>query len=284
MVQYQNPIRACVNEDDNDLNKKTIFSVVITMKCPQCGNEVPEDAAYCVTCGEKLKGPRTRDETTAPAGAADHLSTAFKLATEKPMVFAPALIGGVISIIISRIWTGPMGVYGFSELGSTPSASPFLTPFLAMMGIASLIGSIISYILHFASIDMSRDAYLDQPLDLMSSVNYVLRRMLTFIIASIVGGLLSITIVLIPVVILMFVILVIDETGIGDAISKAFRVLMYDLGDVIIVLIVSIVGSIVLSWVPFISSLLGACLDVVISLAFIDIYFHYKGRSYSNPL
>lgn len=247
------------------------------MKCPRCGNEVLEEASYCKTCGEKLQGPRTSEEAATPKGAAEHLSTAFKLATKKPMVFAPALIGGVISMIISFIWTGPSG-YGFSELGSTPGEYPFLT----MIGIASLIGSIISYILNFASIDMSRDAYLDQPLDLMSSVNYVIGRILPFILASIVGVLLSITIILIPVVILMFVILVIDETGIGDAVSKAFKVLMYDPGDITLVLIVSIIGSAVLSYVPVICSLLEACLNVIIGLAFIDIYFHYKGRSYSN--
>jgi hypothetical protein len=251
------------------------------MKCPRCGEEASEEAAYCRNCGEKLKGPKIRGEATTPKGAAEHLSTGFKLASEKPMVFAPALIGGIISMIMSYIWTGPTG-YGFSDLGSTPGEYPFLTPFLMMMGIASLIGSIISYILNFASIDMSRDAYLDQPLDVMSSVNYVIGRILIFIIASIVGGLLSITIILIPVVILMFVILVIDETGIGDALTKAFRVLMYDPGDITLVLIVSIIGSIVLSYVPAISSLLEACLNVIIGLAFIDIYFHYKGKSYSN--
>lgn len=248
--------------------------------CPRCGSEISEEAVYCKSCGEHLKGPSIGEGEPASAGAADHLSTGFRLATEKPMVFAPALIGGILSIIVSRSSTGLTGAQDWPVWGSAPFTYPALTPLFVLIGLVSLISSIISYILNFASIDMSRDAYLDQPLDLMASVNYVFKRFFTFIIASIVGGLMSITIILIPVVILMFVILVIDETGIGDAVSKAFSVVTKDLGDVIIVLVVSIVGSIVLSWVPFISGLLEACLDVIISLAFIDIYFHYKRQSY----
>jgi hypothetical protein len=86
----------------------------------------------------------------------------------------------------------------------------------------------------------------------------------------------SITIILIPVVSLMFVIIVMDETGVTNALRSAFRVLGYDLGDVIIILIVSIVGSIILGLIPVIGSLLNAALKVIISLSFIDLYYSYK--------
>jgi hypothetical protein len=167
----------------------------------------------------------------------------------------------------------------FENWGVT-TGTPTVSSLSAIGFIISIIGSIISYILNFASIDMSRDAYLNQPLDLMASVNYVLKRIGILIIASIIGAIMSITIILIPVVIFMFTILVIDETGIGDSISKAFRVISSDLGDVIVILIVAIIGSIILGMVPFISSLLVAGLNVIIGLSFIDIYFQHKRRRY----
>ncbi|MCW3992886.1 MAG: hypothetical protein NWE79_09255, partial [Candidatus Bathyarchaeota archaeon] len=80
----------------------------------------------------------------------------------------------------------------------------------------------------------------------------------------------------IPVVIFMFVIIVVDETGIGSAISKAFSVIGSDLGDVVVVIILAIVGSIILGLIPFVGGLLTKLLNVVIGLAFMDIYYRYK--------
>ena len=86
------------------------------MYCPRCRNEVSDEATYCKTCGMKLKEPRIGDEIAISVGATEHLSTAFKIATEKPMVFAPALIGGLISLIISYLWS-PTSSFGLSEFG-----------------------------------------------------------------------------------------------------------------------------------------------------------------------
>jgi predicted ABC-type exoprotein transport system permease subunit len=74
------------------------------------------------------------------------------------------------------------------------------------------------------------------------------------------------------------VIMVIDETGIMDAFSKAFNVLKADLMDIIFVLIVSIVGSVFIGYVPFVSTLLNSVFNVIIGLAFIDIYVNYKNN------
>lgn len=254
--------------------------------CPRCGKEVDEEEAYCKNCGENLRKPEGGEipmGTPTKVGAMDHLTLGFRLATEKPKVFGPALLGGIISIVISMTKRGLMGPYHWQfwqDLGTTQYQPPMFSSLFLLGGLVSLVGSIITYILNFASIDMSRDAYLDEPLNLMGSVNYVLGRILPFILASIIGAIMSITIILIPVVIIMFVILVIDETGIGDAISKAFSVLTRDLGDVIIILVVAILGSVVLGAVPFIGGLLTACLNVIIGLAFIDIYFQYKRQNY----
>ena len=140
----------------------------------------------------------------------------------------------------------------------------------------SIVATIITFVLNFASIDMSRDAYQGETLDLGESVSYVTGRIVEFIVAAIVGGLMAVTIILIPVVILMFVVMVMDETGITDAVSKSLNVLRADLGDVLLILLVSIVGSFVISYVPFVSALLDAALNVVIGLAFIDLYANYK--------
>jgi hypothetical protein len=209
-------------------------------------------------------------------GAMEHLSFAFNLASRKPVVFLPAILGGVISMVISGVASLAMGAYPWGFAPGFGYLTPRLASFIILAGLASIAGAIISYILFFASLDMSRDAYLDRPLDLGKSVGYVLRRLGTIVVASIVGAILMVTIILIPVALLMFVILVFDETGVGDSISKAFGVLRRELGDVIILLVIAIVGSFILGLIPMIGSLLSSAFNVIISIALIDLYSYYK--------
>ncbi len=232
--------------------------------CPNCGAQVEEEYDVCPICGERLKGPERRVGGDRPrAGAMDHLSKGFNIAMAKPLVFAPIVLGGVISIVIEGMWGDP-----FDPMSPSP-----LLLFPALM---SLIGAIVTFLLNFASIDMLRDAYLNEPLDLMQSINYVVGRIGTLFVAAIVGALLSITIILTPVAIFMFVIIVMDETGIGDAVSKAFSVLRVELGDILLLLIISLVGFAVLSWVPVVGGLLNAFFGVVVDIAFIDVYYLTK--------
>ncbi len=125
---------------------------------------------------------------------------------------------------------------------------------------------------------MSRDAYFKQPLELGRSVNYVVGRFFEFLLAAIVGGLLSITIILIPVVIFMFVIMVLDETGMWDSFSSALDVIRSELRDVIVILLISIVASVILGYVPFFSSLLDSVINVIVGIAFIDVYVTYRSK------
>ena len=246
--------------------------------CPNCGKEVEEGAKFCVNCGHDLVGGEEKKEEakTAPVQKTDAISSLQKgvnIITSKPHVLVPALVGAVVSAVLSLVaqWFFPLGWWWVADLFGPAAIG------LAVIGvILNLIGAVASYIMFFASIDMSRDAYLNEELDLSRSVNYVVKRMLPFILASIIGAILAITIILIPVVILMFVIMVIDETGIGDSISIAFKVLGNRLGDIIILIIIAIVGSFVLSLIPFIGSILVAGFTVLVGLAFIDIYYNYK--------
>ena len=228
--------------------------------CPQCGKEVSETDRFCPNCGAQLVGKEERVPPEAvgaipKTGATEALNKGVSIISAQPTVLVPALLGAVISAVLSSIASGIIGPFGW----------------LLLM----FIGGLIAYILNFASLDMSRDAYLNQELNLSKSINYVLKRLLTFIVASIVGAILGITIILIPVVFLMFVIIIVDETGIGDAISKALKVLGDRLADIIILVIVAIVGG-VLGLIPYIGSILAAVIGVLVGLAFIDVYFNYK--------
>jgi len=232
--------------------------------CPKCGIEYEGDPAFCPSCGESLRKTARR-----PAGggsdarAGDHLSLGFNISLAKPMVFAPVIIGGLISSAIS-VW------------GRQPLSQSGYVPVVFIGSLISIVGAVVSFILNFAAIDMARDAYTNEPLDLGRSFSYASGRIGTFFLASIVAGILSITIILIPVAILMMVIIVVDETGIVDALSQSLGVLGRDLGDIIVILLVAVIGYAVLGWVPLVGGLLTAGFSLVLDLAFIDVYDHYR--------
>jgi hypothetical protein len=238
--------------------------------CPNCGTPVDEDKSFCPQCGTNIKTYESANEVESKDSyentnqvksklAADHLKSGYTIALDQPFVFIPSILSGIIGILIS---------YGLRSINLDSSLS-------LILGLSS---SLISFILSFASTDMSRDAYYRQTLDLGQSIEYVVGRFLEFLIAAVVGVLLSITIILIPVVVFMFVIMVIDETSFTDALSKAFNVIRADLADVIIIIIVSLVGSFIISYVPFFSTFLNSMLNVVIGIAFIDVYVTYQNR------
>jgi hypothetical protein len=214
---------------------------------------VREDASFCPHCGYQLK-----PEPPGKRSYTEHLAIGFNVATQNPMVFVPTILAGLISSGMN--WLG-LGLPGLMPL------------------MISIVASIVSFLLSFASLDMSRDAYNKQPLDLGGSVGYVVGRIVEFLVAAVVGGIMAVTIFLIPVVLLMFTIMVIDETGLTSAISKALSVLSADLKDIVLILLVSIAGAVVISFVPLVSGLLVSALNVVIGLAFIDLYYNYKGST-----
>lgn len=258
--------------------------------CPKCGKQVSETDAFCLNCGERLKPVETAPVPPAAPrigwtpsgapppveGAIGHLNLALNLATSQPMIFVPALLGGIISDVLSFISRQLLGPFAWLSWWAYPQAFGAYMVYILLSGLISLIGAIISYILFFASLDMSRDAYLKTPLNLSESMSYVVSRIGVFIVASIAGAILSLTIILIPAVILMFVIMIVDEAGIAASLSKAFNVLGRDLGDVLILIAIGIIGGLILAFIPFIGGLLATCLNVVIGLAFIDVYYNYK--------
>jgi len=244
--------------------------------CPSCGKEIEKDAIFCGNCGYQLAGKEETSITPSVerTDAISALRKGVNIISGKPIVLLPALIGAAISAILSFIAASYYYFLGVGILNMNFTPGQFGALFIGV--VLAIIGGIISYIMTFASLDMSRDAYQNKNLDLWESVNYVLKRIWTFIVASILAAILAVTIILIPVVILMFVIMVVDEAGIKASLSQALKVFGNRLGDIIILIIIGIAGSAILGLIPYLGSILVAAFNVLIALAYIDIYTQYK--------
>lgn len=243
--------------------------------CENCGyqliqNQPASTAVTTPSAPPAPPGPSKSAGFGADVGSA--LNKAYNIISTKPAVLLPALIGAVVSAVLSAVATGYFRFANFINLFSVPASIGLLL----VGGLLALIGGIVGYIMAFASLDMARNAYTGKSLSLAASVQYVFKRIGTFIVASIVGVILAITVILIPVVILMFVILVVDDVGIGASLSRAFKVIGARFSDMVLLLIIEIIGAYMLGLLPYLGPILVAAFNVLMALAFIDIYFHYR--------
>jgi hypothetical protein len=264
--------------------------------CPNCGKEAPEEAVFCERCGEKIPDLRSEgvgvEWTPHRRGLANHLRAALSLLREKPIVFVPEVVGAIVSMALSRIWgvvgrpTGMLDLwddYLNPDWGVITVANGYLdappefwsTLFQYMVGgfLFLIVLDMVSKLFTFATIDMARDAYLENDVGLGRTAGYVRSRLGLFLVAGVVSLLIQFTFVLIPLSILFFVVLVVEDTGIRAALSKGFRLGIDNFGTVTGLIILWIVSFLLFSMIPYVSEVARAIPGVVLYVALIDLYY-----------
>lgn len=116
--------------------------------CPQCGvkQSIYDATQQAVPDGSSAPGgPSENIVHEQKRGAMEHLTIAFNVAMSNPLVFLPAILSGIIGGVIG--YFSPLAIFAFLWL------------------ILQLLNLVISYVLSFASTDMSRDAYNKQPVE-----------------------------------------------------------------------------------------------------------------------
>ena len=132
---------------------------------------------------------------------------------------------------------------------------------------------LVSKLFTFATIDIARDAYLENDVGLGRTARYVRSKIGLFIVAAFVGFLVQVTIVLIPLSLLYFVVLVVEDTGIRASLSKGFRLGIENFGTVTGLIILWIISFILFSMIPYVSGVAMAIPSVVLYVAFIDLHY-----------
>ena len=264
--------------------------------CPNCGKEAPEEASFCERCGERIPDLRSEgvgvEWTPSRRGLANHLRAAFGLLRANPVVFVPEVVGAIVTMALSRIW----GVVG-RPTGMLDLWDDYLSPDWGVITVANgypdvppefwgtlfqyMVGGffflialeIVSNLFTFATIDMARNAYLENDLSLERTAGYVRSRLGVFLVAGVVSLLLQLTFVLIPLSILFFMVLVVEDTGIRAALSKGFRLGIDNFGTVTGLIILWIVSFLVFGMIPYVSEITRAIPGVVLYVALIDLYY-----------
>ena len=264
--------------------------------CPNCGKEAPEEATFCRRCGERipdLKAEGVGVGWTPPRrGLVNHIGAALSLLRAKPILFVPEIAGAIVSMALTRLWglvgrpTGMLDLWdeylgrdwGVITVANGDPDIPlgFLgTMFQYMIGgfLFIIVLDMVSKLFTFATLDMARDAYLENDVDLGTTAGYVRSRIGLFVVAALVGLLVQATFVLIPLSILFFVVLVVEDIGIRASLSKGFKLGIENFGTVAGLMALWVVSFILFDLVPYVSEVMRAIPGVVLYVALIDLHY-----------
>lgn len=121
-------------------------------------------------------------------------------------------------------------------------------------------------------VDMANDALIGGRVNMSKSLNIVLGRIGTLIVAAIIAAILAITIILLPIAIFIPIIAIIERLDAIESTKRAFSFVSRNLGEVIIFIIIVIVVSIILAFIPIIGRALIWLANVIFTVAAVDLY------------
>ncbi|MEM2342063.1 MAG: hypothetical protein QXX94_04070 [Candidatus Bathyarchaeia archaeon] len=213
--------------------------------------------------------------------SAESISKGIDISIKNPILFVPYAAPIIIQLI-------------FGVLAYTLSVRYFYTIQYFDVGLymgISLLGSLIAAIFGFIAgcmlVDMSNDAISGRPVDLRKSLNLVMGKIGTLIIAAIIAALCSITIILLPIAIFIIVIAILDEIDAIESTKKALNFVANNIGEVfiIIVIVVGAIASFGLSFIPVVGPFIGAIVNWFLNAIFTvsAVYFYISLRPPPPP-
>ena len=235
-------------------NKIKIYALSL---CPRCGTPIYEEDEKCPICGydpktSKFIYRRYKDNPFS------HLGNALKLFILEPPLMAPTVFSGIIMAAI-------MGITIIN------TENNFINYLLMAIGYFQL---------HLFNI-MGKNTYINKPQNLRKSLRYTIEQR-HYIYTTIISGILSLTIFLIPIISLILVIIVYDETTPIKATKKSITLLKENYTDILSIILFSIVGTLLFKNIPIIGGIFLSTIFMITSLAFLDSHIYKYPEKHEN--
>ncbi len=215
----------------------------------------------------------------------ESLSEGLNILTKNPSLLFPS----IAPIIVQLLFTILANVV-FPARYEWTGFVVFTAPNFWLNILGSLIASIVGFIASCIVVDMSNDAINQHPVDLKKSMNVVIARLGTLIVAAIIAAICAVTIVLIPVALFIVTISILEGLDAVASTKKAFDFVVKNLGEVIVYIIIVIIVSAVVSLgfgsIPFVGSYLAAIVSWITNVYFtvVSVYFYLSlGLSPTTP-
>jgi len=151
------------------------------------------------------------------------------------------------------------------------------------------ISSIVGFIASCVIVDMTNDIISGRSMDLNKSLNLIMNKSGTLILAAIISAICFITFILIPVALFIITIAIIEGTDAIQSTENAFNFVIKNLSEVIIFIIIVIVVSIILGLafplIPVVGVYIGVAAiwmaNVIFTVA--SVYFYLGLRQQFPP-
>ena len=188
----------------------------------------------------------------------DAITNGINTSTKNLSLFVPSLVLIVVQLLFQF------------------SAS--LVPNIWLVWAGRFIVGLIGFMAYCMVVDMTNDYINGQPVDLNKSLNLVIGRLAELIVIAIIAVLCSLTILLIPLALFIRTIAIVEETDTEQTIAKSVDFVRYNLGEVLVFVIVVILVTVILtfgfSFIPFIGAYLGVILNGFVGVVFAAASVH----------
>jgi hypothetical protein len=214
----------------------------------------------------------------------ESISKGVDASTKNPGLFVPILAPLVIQLLFLILAYVVFPVrYGLYSILYWEGPNPWLV--WGGYFIASIVGFIASCMI----VDMANDIINERPMDLKKSMNLVMGRLGTLILAAIIAAVCFITFVLIPVALFIITIAIIEGTDAIESTKRAFNFVVKNIGEVIVFIIIVIVVAVILgigfAFIPVVGAYIGAIASWIVNVIFTvaAVYFYLALRQPLPP-
>lgn len=218
------------------------------------------------------------------------ISEAINLCLKRPILFLPALAPIIIQVLFqvlaNVVFPTTVTVGAFSYPGVTNAASNGL-----LIALGYFLAALVGFIAICMIVDMANDVSNGGTANLNKSLNFVMGKLGTLIIAAIISAICMITFVLIPVALFIAAIAIIEGTDAIESTKRSFRFVARNLGEVIVFIILVVIIAAILgfgfAFIPVVGSYLGSVLNwgltVVWTVAALSFYLSLRDSTQSPP-
>jgi hypothetical protein len=221
-----------------------------------------------------------------PSESTEALSKGFDTSTKNLILFVPALAPVIIHVLF-LILAYVVFPYRYNLL----FFDDVVTPNAALIWGGYFLSAILGFFASCMIVDMVNDKINNQPIDLNKSLNTIMSRLGTLILAGIIAAVCYVTFILIPVALFIIAIAIIEKKDAIESTKKSIDFVIKNLGEVIVFLIIVIVIWVVLgigfALIPVVGAYLGSViswfLNVVLTVAAVYFYLSLKQSSPSPP-
>ena len=208
------------------------------------------------------------------------LTKGVDTSTKNPLLFVPALAPIVIHLLflVLAYVVFPFRYHYF------PYFTEVLVPNAFLIWGGYFIAALLGFIASCMVVDMANDSINGHPVDLNKSLNVVIGRLGSLILAAIISAVCFITFFLIPFALFILTIAIIEKTDAIESTKRSFDFVIKNLGEIIVFMIIVIIVWIILgvgfALIPFIGAYIGAViswlLNIVLTVASVHFYLSLR--------